>query len=536
MKYNQLKSTTLNESMINVPAALKDKISNIVGSVLLTVLNSYKEKRADERYSQSADRAMGIVQQKFSSPAMLNDASFKKIFNNSIDVDFDREQFIEELKTMKLDRDLSKLSSVYEEIQNLNLVLRVYDVRNNNTHGYVQPVRDNGMIIAIGINPEMPDPEHNVMTVLSTVNHECQHVVQLTVIKKLEGEHGTHSNKNPQLANQNAEDEFKDYVSSMIEFGPHISDFIGVFSRTCELLKMKGVLKKTTDQSREQNSKMLHQLIRTSLGADRSMKTFFETLKERDEGMFRKAWSTVVKNIIPVYKAVCDSDVKYSYVDIPSKDITENLNVMHTVFETLRAAPDIKLKSYKGDSLVNMSSLSFHVKDVLCTVQDHKNGTFSVYLQYKGNNENVELDAQALLAWIDEFELLDQPGEVFHSLQATEYSTSNDISEDVLYGMAGSVKDTIDDIGTLQRTRGGFTVTIKEVSFNVSISDDSKYIRIESPQYSYVRYNVTMMQMYSFFLHFNESYKDDVQKTLQILKVSGSYMDAMFRFDGVIKD
>lgn len=536
MKYNEIKTPMkLDESMIQVPSSLKNAVSKVVGSVLLTLLKRQAESTDHDYRLQALDRAMGMVQSKFHNPVLLNDAAFNRVYNTTVDLDFDREQFVQELKNMKLDKNLDRLMNVNQEIQDLALGLKVFDIGSSNEHGYVQPYKGGGMVIAIGISAKLDHPEHDVLNVLGMIDHETQHVVQKTVIKHLEGEDGQHQ-KVAKGAGHGTSEDFKNYVSSFIEFGPHISDFVSNFARSCELLKMRGVLKSTEELSSSEFQQLMKHLIRITLGADSSMKTFFNTLKERSDDMYKKAWRTVYKKIVPIYEAVANSDVKYSYVDVPVQDIEANLNVMHTLKDTIEKQGIAEITGARGSNAMSIVKMGFTVLGVDCTVTNNNDESYNVVLDFKGESENIDINAKALLAWVDDFDMFTQPGEIFDSLQVIGYTSGPELTQDILDGAMNSVESIIDGSGEVQKNGDVWEVKVPGITFNVLLSEDKKYVRIESPEYNYVRYNVSTLQLYSFFLHFNLNYNEDRQKALNILKVSATFMDTMFRFDGIIGD
>lgn len=534
MKYNEIKTPMkLDESMIQVPSSLMNAVSHVVGSVVLTLLKRQADNTDHDYRLQALDRALGMVQSKFHNPVLLNDAAFNRVFNNTVDLEFDRHKFVSELKNMGLDDNMDRMMPVFQEIADLSLGLKVFDIASSSEHGYVQPYQGGGMVIAIGVKPTMDSPEHDVMNVLGIIKHETQHIIQLTVIKRLEGEEGQHQ-KVAKGGGHGNNDDFKNYVSSFIEYGPHISDFVSNFTRSCELLKMRGVLKSTDELSQDEFQQLMKHLIRITLGSDSSMKTFFNTLKERSEDMYKKAWRTVYKKIVPIYAAVANSEVNYSYVDVPAQDIEANLNVMKTLHDALKTQGIAELTGARGPSVMNMDKLGFTILGVKAIVTDDGNESYNVVLDFNGEHENIDVNAKALLAWVADFDMFTQPGEVFDALQVIDYTSGPEMSQDILDGIMNSVESTIDGRGTVQKNAEVWEVKVPGITFNVLLSQDSKYIRIESPEYNYVRYNVSTLQLYSFFLHFMANYNEDQQKTLNVLKVSATFMDTMFRFDGII--
>lgn len=537
MKITDIK---LNEAIIKVPPVLMNAISKIQGSVLLTICNNEmnKAKESGNNYrAEALDRAMGMIQKKFSSVQLLNDSSFNNIYNKIVNVEFSRQQFVQELSSFKMNAEQEY--RVQEVIDNLSLGLRVFGLeRNNNQHGYVQRKGNNGMIICLGVSMNMENPEHDVMNALGILNHETQHIIQLTVLNVIEGSDGKHNKitaVDKDLEGKESQESYENYVSSFVEYGPHISDFCNNFARTCELLKMKNVIKDKSELSSSEYQQLMTHLIRISLKSDKSMVTFFSTLQKRSPELYKKAWKTVYKKIEPIFNTISTEDIKYSYVDVSALDIDANMNVMSTVLDMLQEKSDVVIQGYRGPNTMNIDVLGFSVLDVKCKIFD-KGDIYNVVLDYASESEDIDVDSKALLAWIDDFEMLTQPGEVFDSLQVISYTSHPDTSPDVVDSIMSSCTEIVGDSGEVTGAGGKFEVVLPDITLNIEMSDNAKYLRITSPQYNYVRYNVSTLQLYSFFLHFMANYREDKDKTLQAMKVSATFMDVMLRLDGYIKD
>lgn len=539
MRYNNVLKMNLNEATIQVPSAIKKPVLKIVGSVLLSMLkrqeNMYKTQHPGkgEYQLEQLQRAMGVVQQRCPGSAPLSEQELKRVTTGSLDLNLDVDAIMDEMRHSI--KDINQINAVYENLSSKKVTLTVYEQREN-TDGYVQPT-SGGLVIGIGIRPSMSDPVHTVYDVLSAIDHETQHVTQVLIISVLEGgPGGKHLPRTAPAETGDSTEDFKNYVTSFVEYGPHVGDFVNLFIKTADLLKMRNVIKPEMDTA--QFKKYYDLIIKTVLQNSKSLNTFFSTMKERDPDNFKKAWRTVYKQCSEYLTEIKTRDVSYAYTDVPEQDIEENVNVMYSLYSKLNKEPDVKIIGLSSQNVQELEA--FRIQYIGVTITIHKKGdVYNVKLDYNGNTDSYDLDVKALFTYVDSFELFVQPGELFSELDIMETMKSGtEVDKGSIKPIIDSAEESLQNQGIkfeTVETDTGYRLTIAGVcDFTLAPANStgsSKYIRIESDKYNYVRYNVSVLQAYSFFLHLAINVRENTDEINEILSTSASYIDAMFKLD-----
>lgn len=517
-----MNSTQLNEAVIKVPPALLSNVQLYVSSMIYhdfnVRLNNLKKLDVRVRSPEAVDRiedlstAIGMLQQKYGAK-LLSDSSYNSILGKQIKLPFDANAFIEEL-TIKVDNEIQS------SIQATEIYLEV--TKTGNSAGGAGLIGQNKYIVSVKLsfNPKLNYYE-NANDIMSTCYHECQHIIQAMVIKA-KNKNDKQLNKNYKSGSVDSLENFKDYLSSYIEYGPHLADFIHSVQSVFEVMKLKGMLGDSSTKN-----KTISTVFNIVVSRSENYKIFLDTLKERSPDMYKKAVKTIYKHISPLYDDIVNNDLNYSMTDLPPSQLDANVNVMNIAMSDLHKTYPGKIRTDSRDNY-NINIIILRQDSTEIKIKKEKS-TYEVQYSHDGNYINLSLNATQLLSFVDSLSTFDCDDDEIYNI-VTMYEVTESDGLDELMQEINEFYSFTDLKDSVNVTENSFK--IGDFLMLIQLDPDTNRYEVINADYNFYL-NLALTQIQLFLVTIMGTSVDDLSGTIAALKKGGNFLQVMTRLRGV---
>lgn len=424
MKYKDIKieedsDVFLEEGIIDVPESFLLKVKEYVCSAMLYHIKIKEASVVNEDVEllNQFKQAKSLLQRH--NAKNISESTFSSLLNKKIKFNYDIDKFFEELKFSNITPEL------IEKVRNTNVFLGI--VNNIPSNGQVSRTGDT---LTIDINLRRLDSSDvlkSVQKVLSTIYHECQHVVQSLILEN-------NNKHDKQLSRHNPKDGRTAYLQSGIEYTPQLGSLIDAITDTAQKIK-------SSDVDIEPK-----ELIKTSL---QNVMNDVDYKQQSDflKAIFQKDKKLYQKTLKDVYKYVYDNIKKFKdlndYNDTPEEELQADVDVIKTIYQPLSS--NRKLNSKLIGSKEKISEIQItnkKSKDWMISIIPPKESTGDIKLHFRigDHTETATLSPQEAMDF-SEF-LNNRPDisaeDLYSSIEL--YDRSSDVDESVIASMIEQTK------------------------------------------------------------------------------------------------
>lgn len=517
MNYRQI-----NESVMHVPNALRIPVLEIVASTMCGILYEYAKVIGNPERNKEFELLINTLQQKFGAK-IVSLEQLKTLEDKSINIAVNAQNFINELQNMKLteEQEARLRDMLYRPIMlimnrsssNTKGVYTRYGATNNNDH--------KGSVINIAVfGQDIRNPKAWMQQILSVLDHELQHFMQYNVLSVI-------NSTDKQFDDVKASDDARnDYMTSSIEFSPHVKNIISRFESEVMILKVQGELKV------KNTSEFIKSTIENILKDSEQELEFISRIKKSSEQQFRKIWQTVYNKCTKFMSTITsdmDDAVLYSIADMDSTEISANINVMKSIMDM------IKSNSHKvtahGRDISSITDLSTKIDDCAIIIKRINSNFYQVKGHYKHYQADCSVDADKVLKLCSSLFLLQyhdkEPSDILGSIG--QYGDPRNLEADDL----GDIQEMFDESASMFGSAPALSsidgsvlkCTVSGVEMKVEINNGSVELSCDEPVFFFMFAGRNAIQFFQFILR---SMNTDKDKTLEVLQSSFTIYEAMF--------
>lgn len=344
MRYQQI-----SEAVIKVPNSFLSVINKYVSSVLATQLNNSLSQvkvisdrtQKPELYTNREEeikKVISMLNQRYGA-VILNDSTYQSIISSPVKLNFNAEQFISEL-TMKVTPEIQAAlqKSVYLKVQKYG----------GATRGELNVISTGDCTVVISADAETSPLDPNIYArvkdVMSTVYHESQHYVQHVAIRQINS-NDKQLQRSSNVTDQSSSDDFDEYLSSYIEFGPTLGNFIDKIETTLEIMKANGTL------GDDKYSTIFKKVLDEAVKKDEKYRAFLIALYKKSPDRYKLALKKLYTMTFKSFELIKNADDVEVLADLPYGEVPIDINPMQTAYDKLKT--DYELKAYSKNGQIS---------------------------------------------------------------------------------------------------------------------------------------------------------------------------------------
>lgn len=439
MRYDQLQ-----EAIIKVPPVILNKVNTYVASYLYfkiqqfinridIMLHSTTAPEEKQRVLKDAQNALGKLKNQYGAKN-ISAQTAENITNKSVNIPFDVEEFFNQLNFKGVTPELVNLLKGRLE---LNLLIKTDS--SPKVGGSQEHITRYSILLTIVARLNDKDMLGSVSKIMSNTYHELQHAVQAMAIKNINPQDRQLQVKD----NYNDEWDKTDYYSSGIEYTPQLGNLVDVVVDELE----QSVLK---DMLNQDKNKAINDALKAAMQKSNESRKFLSVLYKQDHNRYKKALSTVYKQVSPVYDNLKENGIDFGTTELPEEELEANVDVMYTVYKTLYKVGNYEVNAF-GRSNTDINQLNITSPNswriVLFKDTISKSSNYSMRLEgFDPEFEETErLNAKQVLnlfgilrdiTWYDAADIIDD----------LEFITDNrkDVSDDSIRDVFESLKQDAD--------------------------------------------------------------------------------------------
>lgn len=521
----------LDEAIVKVPPELMNKVNLYTSSALASLYNIALENSAkymkEEQFNElklKIERVIGKLQSQYGAK-VLSRESLDSILNKVIELPFDAQKMLAQT-------NINVNSDSAHNVNNSKIYLELTTSGGREYQGQMSSMHTGDKIISIVLNANLTQPLKTVNSVMSTANHEAQHVIQELMIRDVEK-----SGKTVQSGDNTPEG----YYSSYIEFGPHLASIAGAIENVLELMKLND----SYPANAQEGFKLVFE---TAVKREPSFMRFIKEVKEKDEARYKKAIKQINKSYYELYDKIKNTDVNYAYSSLKNEELNARVDTMLSIYYVIRNHKNFRLLTAKVNS-ENKSELTvlkctlFDV--ILLTFYKAKDNKINFHFKYGHFEESASLDTKDMLGFMNSCQYVPE-GDIDHVLSILRTaitSAGSSISTEDVTKMIDSVSNIINFYETVNVSKENDNITISGINFKINPTEEQKTVIIESDEIPSLYFNVTLQQAENFFLVFARCSADTIemndpeimQDAMKVLKNEISFMIIMDKLGDLVE-